>query len=122
MRPAVALVFAGSVAAHFVRHQEHENFLRALHSSNFPPTPVKRQNDIPPLESLGPALPSEPAVPLRVTPTAGAKSPVNGAPDLPPGTRRHLVRFQPMLIFFSLSDDQYRQLPQVHDRPRCQLA
>ncbi|KAB5594460.1 Chitin deacetylase [Ceratobasidium theobromae] len=86
MRSAIALVFAGSVAAHFVNHHDHENFLRSLHSSNFPPTRVKRQNEIPPLESLGPNLPQEPAVPLRATPTPGTKSPVNGAPDLPAGT------------------------------------
>lgn len=85
MRSAIALVFAGSVAAHFVNHHDHENFLRSLHSSNFPPTRVKRQNEIPPLESLGPNLPQEPAVPLRATPTPGTKSPVNGAPDLPAG-------------------------------------
>ncbi|KAF8605852.1 hypothetical protein BDV93DRAFT_604872 [Ceratobasidium sp. AG-I] len=85
MRAAVALaVFAGCVAAHSTGHSEHENFLRSLHSSNFPPTRVKpRQNAIPPLESLGPALPSEPAVPLRATPTPGTKSPVEGAPALP---------------------------------------
>ncbi|KAF8757810.1 Polysaccharide deacetylase [Rhizoctonia solani] len=58
---AVALAFAGAVAAHVTgaEHSDHIKFLRSLHSSNFPPTPVKRQagNGIPPLESIGPALP-----------------------------------------------------------------
>ncbi|QRV88745.1 chitin deacetylase [Ceratobasidium sp. AG-Ba] len=85
MRTTVSLaLLAGYVAAHSVSHSDHENFLRSLHSSNFPPTRVvKRQNDIPPLESIGPALPSEPPVPLRATPTAGSKAPVDGAPPLP---------------------------------------
>ncbi|KAG9076423.1 chitin deacetylase [Ceratobasidium sp. UAMH 11750] len=88
MRTAVALALvAGYVSAHSTGHSEHENFLRSLHSSNFPPTRVfKRQNDIPPLESIGPALPSEPPVPLRATPTAGSKAPVDGAPPLPAAT------------------------------------
>ncbi|CAE6458846.1 unnamed protein product [Rhizoctonia solani] len=86
---AVALLLAGAVAAHGgVDHGDHITFLRSLHSSNFPPTPVKRQanNNIPPLESIGPALPSEAPVPLRATPTPGTKSPINGAPDLPAAT------------------------------------
>ncbi|KAG8741471.1 chitin deacetylase [Ceratobasidium sp. 414] len=88
MRTVVALVLAASyVSAHSTGHSEHENFLRSLHSSNFPPTRVvKRQNNIPPLESIGPALPSEPPVPLRATPTAGSKAPVDGAPALPAAT------------------------------------
>ncbi|KAG9128128.1 chitin deacetylase [Ceratobasidium sp. 392] len=87
MRTAVAVALLASyAAAHGVEHSQHEQFLRSLHSSNFPPTRVKRQNQIPPLESIGPALPSEPAVPLRATPTAGAKAPVDGAPVLPPAT------------------------------------
>ena len=86
MRSAAVLALAGVAAAHIVDHHQHENFLRSLHSSNFPPTPVKRQNQIPPLESIGPALPSEPAVPLRATPTAGSKPPVDGAPVLPAAT------------------------------------
>ena len=99
MRAAVALaVLAGSVAAHSTGHSEHENFLRSLHSSNFLPTRVKpRQNDIPPLESLGPALPSEPAVPLRTTPTPGTKSPVEGAPALPAGKLFHFTLIDPRL-------------------------
>ncbi|KAG8697886.1 chitin deacetylase [Ceratobasidium sp. 395] len=87
MRSAVAVaVLAGYAAAHGISHSDHENFLRSLHSSNFLPTRVKRQNDIPPLESIGPALPSEPPVPLRATPSAGAKAPVDGAPPLPAAT------------------------------------
>ncbi|KAG9100896.1 chitin deacetylase [Ceratobasidium sp. 370] len=88
MRTVVALaLIASCVSAHSTGHSEHENFLRSLHSSNFPPTRVvKRQNDIPPLESIGPSLPPEPPVPLRATPTAGAKAPVDGAPALPAAT------------------------------------
>ncbi|KAG8682337.1 hypothetical protein FRC08_015025 [Ceratobasidium sp. 394] len=85
MRTAVAPApVAGYASAHSTGPSEHENILRSLHSSNFPPTPVvKRQNGIPPLESTGLTEPSEPPVPLRATPTAGSKAPVDGAPPLP---------------------------------------
>ncbi|CAE7056042.1 unnamed protein product, partial [Rhizoctonia solani] len=106
----VALLLAGAVAAHTgAEHSDHIKFLRSLHSSNFPPTPVKRQsNDIPPLESIGPALPSEPAVPLRATPTAGSKSPVNGAPDLPAATIS-IANYPAFMTAPDVNSDQVKQ-------------
>ncbi|EUC59077.1 chitin deacetylase [Rhizoctonia solani AG-3 Rhs1AP] len=107
---AVALLLAGAVAAHTgAEHSDHIKFLRSLHSSNFPPTPVKRQsNSIPALESIGPALPSEPAVPLRAIPTAGTKSPVNGAPDLPAATI-NIANYPAFMSAPDVNSDQVKQ-------------